>query len=117
MRHSGFKFLVASICWAQAHGHQYQPRDNSSDEAALPATVSNVSAGFVSGQEAVTTQLKADAHAAIDDFSNAITSASGNSTTQSSAETAQLFTTIVKGGEDIPVQTNYFFLNDDMNIV
>ncbi|OAV91780.1 hypothetical protein PTTG_03742 [Puccinia triticina 1-1 BBBD Race 1] len=106
MRHFGSNFLVVSLFLAQAHGYQYQPRDLSSTDTALPATVSGVSTGFVSGQKAVTAQLKADAHAAIQDFSAAITSASGNSTTQSSAETAQLFTTIVKGAMAAPINQN-----------
>lgn len=106
MLHFGLNFLVVSMLWAQARGYQYRPRDASSSDTAEPATVSGVPTGFVSGQKAVTAQLKADANAVIADFSNAITSATGNSTTQSSAETAQLFTTIVKGAMSSPINQN-----------
>ncbi|KAA1064349.1 hypothetical protein PGTUg99_018159 [Puccinia graminis f. sp. tritici] len=106
MRHFGLNFLVVSLSLSQAHGNQYQPSDASSYQTAAPATVSGVSTAFVSGQKAVTAQLKSDAHAAIQDFSDAITTAAGNSSTQSSAETAQLFNTIVKGAMSAPINQN-----------
>ncbi|KAH9452122.1 hypothetical protein H4Q26_017309 [Puccinia striiformis f. sp. tritici PST-130] len=109
MRHFSLNFLVVSFCLRQAFGyqHQHQPRDSySPSETAAPATVSGVSTGFVSGQKAVTAQLKADAHAVIQDFSTAFTNATGDANTQSSAETAKLFTTIVKGAMSAPINQN-----------
>lgn len=89
-----------------ALGSQHWPRDASSVATAQPATISGVSTGFVSGQKAVVAQLKSDAHAAIEAFSSAISTSSGNSTTQSTAETAQLFNTIVKGAMSYPINQN-----------
>lgn len=107
MRNSTFllNYLLASISLGLAFGYQFQPRDSYVGNA--PATVSGVpTTGYVSGQKAVTAQLKSDAHAAIEAFSDAITSSSGNSTTQSSAETARLFQTIVKGAMSYPINQN-----------
>ncbi|KNZ64000.1 hypothetical protein VP01_1077g8 [Puccinia sorghi] len=106
MRRFGLNFLVVSLSCAQAYGYQYRPRDATPSQTGPPATVSGIPTGFVSGEKAVTTQLKQDAHVAIQDFSNAITCAVGNSTTQSSAETAQLFTTIVKGAMSTAINQN-----------
>lgn len=89
-----------------AFGSQLWPRDGSSVETALPATISGVSTGFVSGQKAVVAQLKSDANAAIESFSSAILTSSGNSTTQSTTETVQLFNTIVKGAMSYPINQN-----------
>ncbi|KAI9606303.1 hypothetical protein KEM48_002015 [Puccinia striiformis f. sp. tritici PST-130] len=77
-------FLSPPSIWLPAPA---PARDSySPSETAAPATVSGVSTGFVSGQKAVTAQLKADAHAVIQDFSTAFTNATGDANTQSSAE-------------------------------
>ncbi|KAG0152425.1 hypothetical protein CROQUDRAFT_55778 [Cronartium quercuum f. sp. fusiforme G11] len=93
-----------------------QPRQNAAQLAnqptytitgSGPATVSGIPTNTAtSGEKAVTVQIKSDAHAAIEAFGQAMTGAAGNSTTQSSKETAQLFQTLVKGALSYPLNQN-----------
>ncbi|MBW0491918.1 hypothetical protein O181_031633 [Austropuccinia psidii MF-1] len=74
-----------------------------STTSAAPAAISGLAIGYTSGFKAVTNQMKADAHAAIDSFADVVSTSLGNSTTQSTKETADLFSSIVKGAMSYPL--------------
>lgn len=75
-----------------------------------PATVSGrPTPNDMGAPKVVAAQVKSDAHSAIEAFAGAVTASAGNSTTQSSRETAQLFQNIVKGGKIASFASCHFY--------
>uniref|UniRef100_A0A0S1MJD3 Uncharacterized protein n=1 Tax=Phakopsora pachyrhizi TaxID=170000 RepID=A0A0S1MJD3_PHAPC len=99
--------IIAALVSSSVHSQGIWRRDASSTDQAAPAMVSGISSpGYTSGTRAVVNQLKSDANKAVDAFATAVTTFEGDSKTQSTKETAQLFSTIVKGAMSYPINQN-----------